>query len=181
MSKIRNKYIIIVVVTILVSVIALAGTTYALLTVTVESDSKVTLTAGDLSVDFSEGNYINLENVAPMSDLQGLKTTPYTFTITNTGNITTYYHISLEEDSSNTLDNSYLKMKLTSDSGYDSGVVTVSSYEIDDYVITSEYALEPNETVTYSLWMWLDYDADNSVQGTEYRSKIVVTSFDRVQ
>ena len=181
MDKTRKKYIILVIVTIVISVIALIGASYALLTMTIEGEKKVSLTAGILKVDFAEGDNINLDNVAPMTDVQGQKTTPYTFTITNTGNINAYYHVSLEEDVNNTLSNSYLKMRLTSDNGYDSGVVKVSGYGTGEFDITSEATLEPSDKVTYQLWMWLDYNADNSAQGKEYKSKIVVTSYDREQ
>ena len=68
MDKTKKKYIVLVVVTILVSIIALIGATYALLTMTLEGDKKITLTAGILKVDFTEGNRINLENEAPISD-----------------------------------------------------------------------------------------------------------------
>ena len=179
MDKTRKKYIVLVIVTIVISVIALIGASYALLTMTIEGEKKVSLTAGILKVDFAEGDNINLDNVAPMTDAQGQKTTPYTFTITNTGNINAYYHVSLEEDVNNTLSNSYLKMRLTSDNGYDSGVVKVSGYGTGEFDITSEATLEPSDKVTYQLWMWLDYNADNSAQGKEYKSKIVVTSYDR--
>ena len=181
MDKTRKKYIVLVIVTIVISVIALIGASYALLTMTIEGEKKVSLTAGILKVDFAEGDNINLDNVAPMTDAQGQKTTPYTFTITNTGNINAYYHVSLEEDVNNTLSNSYLKMRLTSDNGYDSGVVKVSSYGSGSFDITSEATLKPSDKVTYQLWMWLDYNADNSAQGKEYKSKIVVTSYDREQ
>ena len=181
MDKTRKKYIVLVIVTIVISVIALIGASYALLTMTIEGDKKITLTAGILKVDFEEGDNINLENTAPMTDTQGQKTTPYTFTITNTGNINAYYHVSLEEEATNTLANSYLKMRLTNNQGYDSGVVKVSSYGTGTFNIKSEETLEPSDTVTYTLWMWLDNDADNSAQGKEYKSKIVVTSYDRKQ
>lgn len=181
MDKTRKKYIVLVIVTIVISVIALIGASYALLTMTLEGDKTITLTAGILKVDFTDGNYINLDNVAPMTDTQGQKTTPYTFTITNTGNINAYYHVSIEEESTNTLANSYLKMRLTNNQGYDSGVVKVNSYGTGTFNIKSEETLEPEDTVTYTLWMWLDNDADNSAQGKEYKSKIVVTSYDREQ
>ena len=103
----RKKYIIISIIVISISIIALIGTSYALLTMTIEGDKEISLTAGILKVDFTEGDNINLDNVAPMTDNQGLKTIPYTFTITNTGNINAYYNVSLEEDSNNTLSNSY--------------------------------------------------------------------------
>ena len=175
----KKKYIIISVVIILISVIALIGSSYALLTITLEGDKDITLTAGILSVDFTEGNTINLDNASPMSDNQGLKTTPYTFTITNTGNIDAYYHVSLDEDSNNTLDNSYIKMRLLNNLGYDSGVVKVNDYGKGEFDIKGEELLEPSDTVTYTLWIWLDEDAGNEVQGTTYQSKIVVTSYDR--
>ncbi|HIR58988.1 MAG TPA: hypothetical protein IAB38_02960 [Candidatus Onthousia excrementipullorum] len=181
MDKTRKKYIVLVIVTIVISVIALIGASYALLTMTIQGDKKITLTAGILKVDFEDGNYINLDNAAPMTDAQGQKLTPYTFTITNTGNINAYYHVSLEEEATNTLTNNYLKMRLTNDAGYDSGVVQVSSYGTGTFDIKSEETLEPSDTVTYTLWMWLDNDADNSAQGKEYKSKIVVTSYDRAQ
>ena len=181
MDKTKKKYVILVVVTIVISIVALFGASYALLTMTIEGDKKITLTAGILKVDFTDGNYINLENQAPVSDAKGQKMTPYTFTITNTGNINAYYHVSLEEDVNNTLNNSYLKMRLTSDNGYDSGVVKVSSYGSGSFDITSEATLKPSDKVTYQLWMWLDYNADNSAQGKLYQSKIVVTSYDREQ
>ena len=175
----KKKYIIISVIVILISVIALIGASYALLTITLEGDKKITLTAGILSVDFSEGDNINLDNTAPLTDNQGLKTTPYTFTITNTGNIDAYYHVSLEEDSNNTLSNSYLKMKITGSNGYDSGIIKVNNYGVGDFEIIGEDVLSPSEDVTYTLYMWLDEDAGNEVQGTIYQSKIVVTSYDR--
>ena len=175
----RRKYIIISVVVIAVSIISLIGTSYALLTMNLEGEKEISLTAGILKVDFSEGDNINLENMAPISDSKGLKTTPYTFTITNTGNIDAYYHISLEENINNTLDNRYIKMKMTGSNGYDSGVIKVNGYGKGTFEIYGEDILSPSDKVTYKLWMWLDEEADNSVQGTIYQSKIVVESFDR--
>ena len=177
----KRKYIIISVVVILISLIALIGTSYAILTMTVEGEKSISLTAGILKVDFTEGDNINLENASPISDSKGLEQTPYTFTITNRGNINAYYHVSIEEDSNNTLSNSYLKMKVTGTNGYDSGIIRVSNYGVGDFEIIGEDILEPEESVTYTLNIWLDEEADNSAQGKIYQSKIVVESFDREQ
>ena len=177
----KKKYIIAAVLIVLVSVIALIGTTYAFLTMTIEGDKTITLRAGVFKVDFTEGDSINLNNAAPVSDSKGQSQTPYTFTITNEGNLTAYYHVLMEEDSANTLANSYLKMRITGSNGYDSGVVKVSSYGTGTFEIISENELAVDGTVTYNLWMWLDENADNSAQGKNYKSKIVVESFDRSQ
>ncbi|HIS38058.1 MAG TPA: hypothetical protein IAB45_00910 [Candidatus Onthousia faecavium] len=177
----KKKYIIAAVLIVLVSVIALIGTTYAFLTMTIEGDKTITLRAGVFKVDFTEGDSINLNNAAPVSDSKGQSQTPYTFTITNEGNLTAYYHVLMEEDSANTLANSYLKMRITGSNGYDSGVVKVSSYGTGTFEIIGENELAVDGTVTYNLWMWLDENADNSAQGKNYKSKIVVESFDRSQ
>ena len=58
MDKTRKKYIVLVIVTIVISVIALIGASYALLTMTIEGDKKITLTAGILKVDFTDGNIL---------------------------------------------------------------------------------------------------------------------------
>ena len=177
----KKKYVALVIVTIIVSIIALIGATYALLTATIQGDKKITLKAGLLKVDFEEGNAINLDNAEPMSDSKGLKTSPYTFTITNKGTIEAYYYVSLENDVNNTLDEDLVKMRLTNDQGYDSGVVRVSDYAQSSYQITEEGKLNVDDKVTYNLWLWLDNNADNTAQGKEYKSKIVVSSFDRPQ
>ncbi len=177
----KKKYIIAAVLIVLVSVIALIGTTYAFLTMTIEGDKTITLRAGVFKVDFTEGDSINLDNAAPTSDSKGQSQTPYTFTITNEGNLTAYYHVLMEEDSANTLANSYLKMRITGSNGYDSGVVKVSDYGTGTFEIISENELAVDASVTYNLWMWLDENADNSAQGKTYKSKIVVESFDRSQ
>ena len=51
----KKKYVALVIVTIIVSIIALIGATYALLTATIQGDKKITLKAGLLKVDFEEG------------------------------------------------------------------------------------------------------------------------------
>ena len=91
----KNKKIIILIILILISILTLIGSSYALLTKTFTS-KKLSVEVGTLKVDFTEGNAINLDNTKPMSDSDGLNTTPYTFTITNNGTIDSYYTISNE-------------------------------------------------------------------------------------
>ena len=73
-------------------------------------------------MDFTEGNAITMDNAMPMTDENGMNTTPYTFTITNSGDVDAYYTVSNEEELANTLDTNYLKMRLTGSDGYDSGI-----------------------------------------------------------
>ena len=171
----KNKRIVILIILILISIITLIGSSYALLTKSFKGD-KLSMQVGTLKVDFTEGNAINMNNTIPMSDTDGLATTPYTFTITNSGTIDAYYTVSNEEELANTLDTTYLKMKITSDDGYDSGIVTLKSLGSETYRIIDEKILKTNKSITYKLYLWISGDAGNDIQDKTYKSKIVVNS-----
>ena len=168
----KNKVMIIILL-ILISLIALVGSSYALLTKSFKS-SELSMEIGTLKVDFAEGNAINMTNSAPMTDTEGMNTIPYTFTITNTGNIDAYYTVSNEEELANTLDNSYLHMRLVGSDGYDSGIKKVSDLGTETYKVVNETSLASLKSVTYKLYMWISSDANNSIQDKMYKSKIVV-------
>ena len=172
MKRFRKEYIIIA-IAVLISIATLAGTTYAVFTKTVTGDEKLTIQTGTLEITFGEGNEINLSNTAPMSDERGQKTTPYTFSVKNTGTITAYYTVYIEEDSGNTLDNQYVKYRLISDDGFDTGIVNLAGSS-GDYVIRTEEALAVDKTVNYTLYMWLDEATPNEMQGTIYKSRVRV-------
>ena len=171
----KNKKIIILIILILISILTLIGSSYALLTKTFTS-KKLSVEVGTLKVDFTEGNAINLDNTKPMSDSDGLNTTPYTFTITNSGTIDSYYTISNEEDTNNTLDTTYLKYKLVSNDGYDSGIKRLKDIGTGTYRIVDERALLKSKSVTYKLYLWISSNAGNDIQNKIYKSKIVVNS-----
>ena len=172
MTKEKNK-LILVIILILISLIVLVGSSYALLTKSFKS-KKLSMEVGTLKIDFAEGNAINMANAAPMTDSDGLKSTPYTFTITNGGDINAYYTVSNEEELANTLDTSYLRMKLTGSDGYDSGIKTVKELGTETYKLIDDTLLETGKSVTYELRMWISQDAGNDIQDKVYKSKIVV-------
>ncbi len=168
----RKKAIILSISIVLLCLCTL-GITLGYLTKTMFGKKEVSIVTGTLKVDFEDSNFLSLDNATPMSDRKGQSLEPYTFTITNTGNITAYYQIGFEEDPGNTLNTRYVKMRMIGDNGYDSDIMSRDNFKD---ILLNEQALEVNETVTYQLWMWLDEDADNSVQGTIYKSKVVVNA-----
>ena len=173
--RLKRKDLIIITVLIAMCLVTLVGSSYALFTRTFTSTKKVSVQAGTLKVDFAEGNRINLSNVAPMSDSDGMNTTPYTFTITNSGSVAAYYTIRNEEDSSNTLNNKYIKYRLISDN-YDSGIKTLDTIGSGYYMLSSENTLAVGKSITYKLYLWLSSEANNDAQNKTYQSKIVVQS-----
>ena len=170
-----KKKIIILIILILISILTLIGSSYALLTKKFTS-KKLSVEVGTLKVDFTEGNAITMDNVVPMTDENGMNTTPYTFTVTNSGTIDSYYTISNEEDSNNTLDTTYLKYKLVSNDGYDSGIKRLKDIGTGTYRIVDERPLLKSKSVTYKLYLWIASDAGNDIQNKIYKSKIIVNS-----
>ncbi len=168
----RKKAIVLSISIVLLCLCTL-GITLGYLTKTMFGEKEVSIVTGTLKVDFADSNFIALDNATPISDSKGQALEPYTFTITNTGNITAYYQIGLEDDSGNTLNTNYVKMRMIGNNGYDSDIMTRDNFQ---GVLLDNQILSVNETVTYQLWMWLDESADNSTQGTIYKSKIVVNA-----
>ena len=171
----KDKKIIVLIVLILISIIALIGSSYALLTKSFKSE-KLSMQVGTLKVDFTEGNAITMDNAMPMTDENGMNTTPYTFTITNSGDVDAYYTVSNEEELANTLDTNYLKMRLTGSDGYDSGIKRLKDLGTSTYRIVDERALLKSKSVTYKLYLWISGEAGNDIQDKTYKSKIVVNS-----
>ena len=171
----KDKKIIVLIVLILISIMALIGSSYALLTKSFKSE-KLSMQVGALKVDFTEGNAITMDNAIPMTDENGMNTTPYTFTITNSGDVDAYYTVSNEEELANTLDTNYLKMRLTGSDGYDSGIKRLKDLGTSTYRIVDETSLATGKSVTYKLYLWIASDAGNDIQNKIYKSKIIVNS-----
>ena len=171
----KDKKIIVLIVLILISIMALIGSSYALLTKSFKSE-KLSMQVGTLKVDFTEGNAITMNNAMPMTDENGMNITPYTFTITNSGDVDAYYTVSNEEELANTLDTNYLKMRLTGSDGYDSGIKRLKDLGTSTYRIVDETSLATGKSVTYKLYLWIASDAGNDIQNKIYKSKIIVNS-----
>ena len=181
----EKKLIIIIVVSIIVSILVITGVSYALFSKTLKGDKTLSIESGTLKIDFEEGDTINLENTGTLSDEEGLESKPYTFTITNSGDIKAYYTISFQEDTdNNTLDTNFVKYKLTSDKGYDSGIKVMKEVGNGTFIVKDEDALgtsEDDKKIVYTLRLWLSDTADNSAQGKIYKMKVLVKGYSNKQ
>ena len=156
------------------------GFSYSLWNVSVSQDTTNLAESKcfDLSITNQENN-ISLDNAYPISNDKGKSLTPYTFTITNTCDITTEYSVNLE-----VLNNSTLASKFI-DVMFEGNINLLSSYDTTDKVNTSSIEsrklttgiLKSQESKDYSLRLWLDYnttleDLNNEIKS--FKSKIVV-------
>ena len=177
---------------IAVVLIGVIGITFAFFSTGGKQETANTFTSGCLNISLTDASAsINLNNIYPITDIEGLDTTSYDFTITNTCNTDANYQINLESlnQTSNSLSADYLKVSLSSDT-----VGNVISILSDNSSVTPEVAnaykaynlytgtLTANETKTYHLKLWLDYDATVEVAANKvYQSKINVVANPEIQ
>ncbi len=170
---------------IAVVLIGVIGITYAFFSTGGTQETANTFTSGCLNISLTDASAsINLNNIYPVTDIEGLDTTSYDFTITNTCNTDANYEINLESlnQVSNSLSADYIKVSLSSDT-----VGNVISILSDNTSVTPEIdgayeaynlytgTLKASETKTYHLKLWLDYNATVEVAANKvYQSKINV-------
>lgn len=172
----KNKIIIVLTLVSILTLIVLISTSYSAFVVEGESTQETYVT-GNLSVSFNDenGNVISINPAKPVSDSYGMKTDPYTFKITNTGDFKATYKIILTDEvisNPSGLTNQEVKSnikymlnefspKLLSELDSDNNLTGV---------------IEPGQTITFDLRMWIKREANNDIENTSYSAKIGVTA-----
>ena len=188
MKKNKNNIKLLVSVSILMLVLII-GTTYAWYRITRSSDTINKIKAGSLemTLDDTATEGIKLLNEVPRSYLQGMKTKEYTFTLTNTGTTTNDYTIYLDD-----------VLKFTDDQGKE--ITITDDTKLEDtkirYILLKDGEsaastkskllsaateriidtgkIDKNQTIKYSLRMWIDSRAENEVMGKMFNAKLRV-------
>lgn len=168
----NKKKIIIVVAVVAVSLIgfSLLNATYSLFYHEDTSKNTEGYTTGTLSITASsKGNTVSLSDALPVEDSVGSTSTPYTFTVTNTGNLNYKFNIKLLStgSSSTTIGSQYIKLKVD-----DGSVTTLSS--LSNGIIKKDVTLAAGESVDISVRVWLSISTPNSQIGKTFNSKIVI-------
>ena len=143
----KNKKILIlsIIGSLLLVSIAIASS-YAYFTANVSGNkdtNNVVVTNGVMSLEYKDGDEINLANAVPGSSVTK------TFTVKNTGNVATNYTIYFSELSNKFVDKTDLVYTLTSSDGGKNVAQTQVPSKNDAMV--SNYAIEAGKTHTYTL------------------------------
>ena len=175
-----KKNIIFLSISLVLIILLGIGVSYSMWNISVSQDTSNTAYTEcfDLSITNKENN-INLDNAYPISNDKGKSLTPYTFTVTNTCDITTQYNINLEVLNNSTLSSKFIDVM------FEGNINLLSSYDTTDKVNTSSIEsrklttgiLKSQESKDYSLRLWIDYnttleDLNNEIKS--FKSKIVV-------
>ncbi len=109
LSKDNKKLLLFCVIGVFV-LITIIGGSYALLSLTLSGRKELEIVAGTLAVRYEDGNVIQLENLYPVSDKEGMQNTASGFSVENTGELRVKYDVSLElGKSKDELDAKYIR------------------------------------------------------------------------
>jgi hypothetical protein len=161
--------------------ILLISLSYAYFTLTLNGTKDVVVKSGTLSVtlDDSAASGITLENAQPISEEEGLQTTAYTFTITNNGTLISDYAIYLDdvdlETGETRIDDSAIRYELIKNSTSLPSALLSTTGTNPNRIINSG-TIATGVTDTYTLRVWIDYNAGNDSQGKVLRTKLRVVA-----
>ena len=177
---------------LLIIIVLSIGFSYAYYKISLKSDGNNVAKSDCFKLELtSENDAITLNNMYPISDEEGLKTTGYTFTIKNICSIYASYQVNLEDlEVAKKLSNEYVKVSINNSipkllSTYQT-VTPAIKEAIGSYMLTGG-TLAPkdmnNSSKTYTLRLWMDYDTPLSDETTNagFKNKISVIATARTR
>ena len=171
----KKKKIIILSIVIIGLLLIVTGVTYSILSFRVEGTEVNIVKAGILKIDIDENEPITLLEAYPISTDKGMEGEPYTFTVSNTGDIDAIYRIYLDDVQLDAgierLSDSSIRYSLTKDGKYLTDTVADLLSDREDRIIDNG-AIYPGETFNYELRMWIDENVGNEEQGKAFKGKI---------
>ncbi len=174
----ENKKAILILIIFLITLCV--GISYAYWQISFKQIVENKVATSCLSIEIlEESDGIKLEKAYPITNDEGMKTIPYTFTIKNTCNTFLDYEVSLGMLDTTTLNSQYVAVVLDYNE-----IKTLDTYErttIDGYKegrILQKGSLSQEDEVTYNLRLWMDYNTPTleETMNQEFISQIVVTA-----
>ena len=177
----RNKKLGLL-ITILTLFLMMIGVSYAYWQFLKIDDKTNTATSGCFEMELiNQANEINLTNTYPITDEEGLKLKPFSFTIHNKCSIFAHYYVTLEALEGTTLDSKWVAVKVNSDA-----ITTLDKYKttttkldgsVNSHILAEGY-LGADDSVDYSVSFWMDEDVtiNDDVMNKVFKSKIIVVS-----
>lgn len=164
----NKKKIMIIVSSIILVLAALFTTTYSLFYKEDVAANPSNYSTGILQIEATSlSDTISLDSALPMTDEEGIETTPYVFSIKNTGNVDYKFDVKLLSTSSNTINSQYIKLNI------DNGNPVVLS-SLTNSIIKSNVVVKAKESINITLRVWLSKDTPNTEIGKTFNSQIVI-------
>ncbi|MCI8394715.1 MAG: hypothetical protein HFH86_04485 [Bacilli bacterium] len=155
------------------------GVSYAYWYFTKEQSGFSNVTSGCIDVEIiSNSKEIKLENAYPLLNSEGVKLTPYTFTITNTCSLFVSYDITLSMLSTSTLESQYIAAVLDRNP-----VQKLNEYEeveplngFQESRVLQRGSLSPEDSEIFNLRVWMDESVESmEAMNKLFQAKVSVT------
>ena len=182
-KKTPNKYhVFMLVLTCCVVGLSMIGVSYAYWKFTYIAEKTNNATSGCFNIELTDQkDEINLTNAYPITDAEGLKLKPFSFTLRNTCSIFAHYYVNLEMLEGTTLNSKWVATKINSDAittldKYKTTITTMAG-STESRTIAEGY-LGSDDSVDYTVSFWMDEDAtiNDDVMNKVFKSKVVVVS-----
>ena len=178
----KKKKVLIITISI-VLILSIIGISYAIWTLNLSQKgfNKIAGSCFSLSLT-NEKNNINLVNAYPITNEEGKKLTPYSFTITNTCDLFASYTVNLEILENNTLPIKYISSMINNESVIKLSELEDAKTTINGSVtskILAKGSLGSGDSVDYNLRLWMSEDVtpeDTDAMNKNFKSKVVVTA-----
>lgn len=162
--------------------LVIGGFSYAWWYLNMFQEKKNVMKFGCFTMELSnEQNKIDLINTYPISNEEGLKLKPFSFTISNTCSLFSHYTINLEILKDSTLDGKFVATRVNSEKirtldTFSHSTPTLND-SLDSYILAEGY-LGSGDSIDYSVSLWMDENVtvDDDTFYKVLNSKIVVVA-----
>ena len=187
MSKENKRKLKITIIGIIGMISLIAGISFAAFSATLTGVKNQSISTGCLKVEMTDNGSLSIQNAMPITDEEGLSSTPYVYTIENTCTVDAYYEATLNVMNGSNMSNlpkikvaldgdSYLKPikenKLPRATLLNAEANVINTYKLD------EGYLRAGEEKTFNLRTWIDYDVESITGGLI--NKVIIQSEARV-
>jgi hypothetical protein len=187
-KQIIKKQTTIIALSVIGMCLIIISTSYALFMKVNTSTNNQVVEAGTLTTTYSNGSTLTTSMV-PQSDTDGLATTGYAFSVTNTGTLPMKYEITIYNDPDVTLTNEVAQqyIRISLDNGTPrtlSGIAKTSDTATETNennikrVLSSGLVIMPTgqtgDVATHNVKLWIDEDAPESIIGKTVALEISV-------
>ena len=157
-----KRQTIVIYISLFVVILGTITISSAIYTKTSTSTKNEVVTTGNFVIDFSGMGSTITGTIYAAKESDTAKHKNYSFTIKNTGNISSSYSVSITKDSSNTVDTQYIKYKLDSTGSFKSLTSNDSTWNIGTYTLSG------GASKTHNLTVYLD----NSVPDAQMKKTL---------
>ena len=166
----------------LIIVLTSIGLSYAYWKITLMGDKGNNVTSGCFNIEMiNQKDEITLGSTFPITDAEGLKLKPFSFTLKNTCTIFAHYYVNMEMLEGTTLNSRFVAVRVNNEAintldTYNTANTTINT-STESRTIAEGY-LGADEEVDYTVSFWMDEDAtiNDDVMNKVFKSKVVVVS-----